>query len=120
MRRADGVPGRSHIWKQDHAHQPAIRVQDGHHSEQKVLTRAHWATGGPADGPGHYREAERLLAGAATATDHLYGEQDAIPTLLAAMVHATLANAAATATGSRAEWMKAEGTRVSDSAPPPP
>ena len=68
------------------------------------------------DGPGHYREAERLLAGAATATDHLYGEQDAIPTLLAAMVHATLANAAAIATGSGGEWMKAAGTRVSDSA----
>ena len=65
------------------------------------------------DGPQHYREAERLLAQAKTGTDHLYGEQQAIPTLLAAMAHATLAAAAATATGSSADWMKAAGTRYS-------
>ena len=67
------------------------------------------------DGPGHYREAERLLAAARVATDHFYDEQGAIPTLLAAMTHAALANAAATATGSSAEWMKAAGTRLSGS-----
>jgi hypothetical protein len=68
----------------------------------------------PVDGPGHYREAERLLAVAATATNHLYGEQDAVPTLLAALTHATLAHAAATATGSSADWIKAASTRPSD------
>ena len=66
------------------------------------------------DGRSHYREAERLLAQAQTRTDHLYGEQEALPTLLAAMAHATLANAAATATGSGADWMRAAGTRPSD------
>jgi hypothetical protein len=65
------------------------------------------------DGPQHYKEAERLLAQAKTSTDHFYGEQQAIPTLLAAMAHATLAAAAATATGSSADWMKTAGTRHS-------
>jgi hypothetical protein len=67
------------------------------------------------DGPGHYREAERLLAATRISTDHFYDEQGAIPTLPAAMTHAALANAAATATGSSTEWMKAAGTRLSDS-----
>ena len=53
----------------------------------------------PMDGPGHYREAERLIAAARLNTDQFYGEQDAIPTLLAAMAHATLASAAAAALG---------------------
>ena len=65
------------------------------------------------DGPGHYREAERLIEAARESTDHYYGEEGAIPTLLAALVHATLANTAATATGSSAEWMKAAGTKLS-------
>jgi hypothetical protein len=65
------------------------------------------------DGASHYREAERLLAQARTATDHLYGEQRAITTLLAALAHATLANAAATAT-STAEWMRAANANLSD------
>lgn len=67
------------------------------------------------DGPSHYREAERLLEAARISTDHNYGEQGAAPTLLAAVVHATLANAAATATGSSAEWMRAAGTKFPDS-----
>jgi hypothetical protein len=29
------------------------------------------------DGPGHYQEAEPPLAGARTATDHFYGEEEA-------------------------------------------
>lgn len=66
------------------------------------------------DGPSHYREAERLLAEAQTRTDHFTGEQETIPTLLAAMAHATLASAAATATGSGSEWMRVAGTRPSD------
>jgi hypothetical protein len=45
-------------------------------------------------GPDHYYEAERLLAKAQITTDHFNGEQDAMPTLLAAAVHAILANAA--------------------------
>ena len=46
------------------------------------------------------------------------GEQQAIPTLLAAMAHTTLANAAATAVGSGAEWMRAAGS-LSDGAERP-
>lgn len=65
------------------------------------------------DGPGHYRGAERLLGEAKISTDHYYDEQGAVPTLLAALAHATLANAAATATGSSADWMKTAGTRFS-------
>lgn len=41
------------------------------------------------DGPGHYREAERLLGEARISTEHFYGEQEAVPTLLAARVQAT-------------------------------
>src|SRR5579863_10567727 len=58
------------------------------------------------DGPGHYREAERLIAAARIHTDHYYGEPEAMPTLLAALVHAQLASTAVAATGSSAEWMK--------------
>lgn len=69
------------------------------------------------DGPAHYREAERLLAAARTASDHFYGEEDAIPTLQAAQVHATLAHAAATALGSAAldgrAWADVAGTKLS-------
>ena len=68
------------------------------------------------DGPSHYREAERLLEAARISADHYYDEQGAVPTLLAAVVHATLANAAVTATGSSAEWMRVAGTKLSDSA----
>ena len=68
------------------------------------------------DGQGHYREAERLIAAARLNTDHFYGEQDAIPTLLAAMAHATLASAAAAALGEApAEmraWTEAAGTKL--------
>jgi hypothetical protein len=53
------------------------------------------------DGPQHYSEAERLLEQAeAMAEDKdFYREQDAVPALLAALAHATLANAAAAALG---------------------
>jgi len=68
----------------------------------------------PIDGPGHYREAERLIAAARIHTDHYYGEPEAMPTLLAALVHAQLASTAVAATGSSAEWMKAAGTKFAD------
>lgn len=50
-------------------------------------------------GPEHYREAERLLADAAcgVTTGPVYFLEDALPTLAAAQVHATLALAAAMA-----------------------
>jgi hypothetical protein len=50
-------------------------------------------------GPEHYREAERLLADAASGSDSgpSYYLDDALPTLAAAQAHATLAAAAATA-----------------------
>jgi hypothetical protein len=68
------------------------------------------------NGPGHFNEAERLLAEAQTQTTHLYGEQDAVPTLLAALAHATLANAAAVALGDlplEAEpWRDTAGSRL--------
>jgi len=56
------------------------------------------------------------LAEAQTHTTHLYGDQDAVPTLLAALAHATLANAAAVALGDlplEAEpWRDAAGSRL--------
>jgi hypothetical protein len=57
--------------------------------------------GGHMDGPQHYTEAERLLKRAQDeASDKdFYREQDAGPTLLAALAHAVLANAAAVAVG---------------------
>jgi hypothetical protein len=64
-------------------------------------------------GPAHYAEAERLIAAAKTATDHFYDEQGAVPTLLAALTHATLASAAAAALGSSREWIEAAGGRLS-------
>jgi hypothetical protein len=68
------------------------------------------------DGPRHYREAERLLAHAQVTTDHFYGEQEAVPTLLAALAHATLANTAAAALGSSRDWIETAGTRLSGTA----
>jgi hypothetical protein len=44
-----------------------------------------------------------------------YSGETEISLGLQALAHAQLANAAVTATGSSAEWMKAAGTRLSDS-----
>jgi hypothetical protein len=70
------------------------------------------------NGPEHYREAERLLAAAQANTDHYYGEQDAVPTLLAAVAHALLANAAGIVVRSsgraRTEPTRGAGVRVPD------
>jgi hypothetical protein len=68
-------------------------------------------------GPAHYAEAERLIAAAKTSSDHFYGEQDAIPTLLAALVHAVLGAAAATALGDEAReigpWRDVAASKLS-------
>ena len=69
------------------------------------------------NGPGYYREAERLLAGAQTSTGHYHSEQDAISALLAALAHATLAQSAATALGATGldsrSWTAVAGTKYS-------
>lgn len=63
-----------------------------------------------ATGPEHFREAERLIRGAGTDhTDGKYYMDGDAPTLTAAMVHATLAHAAATA-----ELATANGHSVAD------
>jgi|HubBroStandDraft_6_1064221.scaffolds.fasta_scaffold4151463_2 hypothetical protein len=74
-------------------------------------------------GPYHYLEAERLLAKARTSTDHFYGEQEAIPTLLAAIAHALLGLTAATGTSSADDakgWTEAAGTTLRNPPPRPP
>ena len=63
------------------------------------------------DGPSHYRKAEEILADLG---QHSYSAGLEHSLGLQALTHATLANAAATATGSSAEWMKVAGTRLSD------
>jgi hypothetical protein len=77
------------------------------------------------DGPGHYQEAERLLALAASEVAdseglHISYDGQAVLMLADAQVHATLAFAAATALdGGRLEearWHDVAGTRLSDGA----
>jgi hypothetical protein len=71
-------------------------------------------------GPQHYQEAERLLAlagseGAGSAGPFISYDEQAALTLADAQVHATLAQAAATALGERdgdvQAWVKAAGTK---------
>ncbi len=67
------------------------------------------------DGPEHYSEAERLLEQAAAMAENkdFYREQDAVPSLLAALAHATLANAAAAALdGETIRWREATGSKL--------
>jgi hypothetical protein len=51
------------------------------------------------NGQGHYAEAERLLARAKMSTDDYFGAENDMPTLVAALVHAVLANTAVAALG---------------------
>jgi hypothetical protein len=69
------------------------------------------------NGPGHYREAERLLKEAAAADAE--GGWQPVRWIQLAQVHATLACAAATAVSSSLEaraWADVAGTKLSDPA----
>ena len=61
------------------------------------------------DGPSHYRRAEEILIDIG---EHSYSGELEVSLGLQALTHATLANAAATATGSSGEWMRTAGTRL--------
>jgi hypothetical protein len=70
------------------------------------------------NGQDHYAEAERLLARAKTSTDDYYGAENDVPTLLAALVHAVLANTAVAALGNRGaeerRWLDVAGSDPGD------